>query len=629
FRPIISRINQFIKYKGIVLRECYRDFDPLNSGKVNENQFFRNFPGPADINEAEICALAKRYSVPNRPGMVDYRRLENDIIDLDQAEKVAKHGVPIVEKNPDTHIFDKTELETPSVQQLLERIAFVAYRQGIRFRDFFRDFDPLRRNEVTEHQFNLVLGRALERSVKLQPTDIQKLANYFRSKKNKFMISYQGFCEEVDLPLHEMDLCKAPLVQPLVPNTGATSRPLQALSEDDEVKVSETIKRLRTKVRSERIPTYQYFQDFDAGTALTQVVTPNQMARIFSFLKLDVTWEECQRLSRKFADAATDLVNYAALCQAIDPFCKIAKRVKCYADADPQPQPPPRIGEFPKPRDRANWDALSTPKALSVGDNVPADVLMSRIRHLVLVNRIQLKKYFEDFDNLRSGRVSRSQFERALSVAGITRVGMHDLTPAQVETLANAYAWTPDPSRVNWRRFVGDVDAVFTAPEIEQNPLCQVVPSATFVAPKPGTGDWDSATEEMKDRCGCAMRHLRRNITERRVDMKPEFQAFDKINRGHVKVHNFKQIISSLRFHLPDDPNDVRWKDFCDEIELIFSTPLLEKDPLKQPDVYQSESAVSRNHLPTEVAEAADRAIKKIGNRVGLTSSALCMQLEL
>uniref|UniRef100_A0A5K3FLZ7 EF-hand domain-containing protein n=1 Tax=Mesocestoides corti TaxID=53468 RepID=A0A5K3FLZ7_MESCO len=479
------------------------------------------------------------------------------------------------------------------------------------------------------------------------------------------------------------------------------------------------------------------------GTALTQVVTPNQMARIFSFLKLDVTWEECQRLSRKFADAATDLVNYAALCQAIDPFCKIAKRVKCYADADPQPQPPPRIGEFPKPRDRANWDALSTPKALSVGDNVPADVLMSRIRHLVLVNRIQLKKYFEDFDNLRSGRVSRSQFERALSVAGITRVGMHDLTPAQVETLANAYAWTPDPSRVNWRRFVGDVDAVFTAPEIEQNPLCQVVPSATFVAPKPGTGDWDSATEEMKDRCGCAMRHLRRNITERRVDMKPEFQAFDKINRGHVKVHNFKQIISSLRFHLPDDqldaviakyaddygfnyrrflndidppaeeslhyeypkrikrlreafneqqkphesepvvrdvvgvmdyikrevfhqrirlsewfrdydplrhgkisrqqfrramnllpiplketefnciehyykaddPNDVRWKDFCDEIELIFSTPLLEKDPLKQPDVYQSESAVSRNHLPTEVAEAADRAIKKIGNR--------------
>ena len=53
-------------------------------------------------------------------------------------------------------------------------------------------------------------------------------------------------------------------------------------------------------------------------------------------------------------------------------------------------------------------------------------------------------------------------------------------------------------------------------------------PTSVYLTPKPGTGDWESATEEMKDRCERAMEHLRRNIVERRIDMKPEFKAFAK-----------------------------------------------------------------------------------------------------
>lgn len=64
--------------------------------------------------------------------------------------------------------------------------------------------------------------------------------------------------------------------------------------------------------------------------------------------------------------------------------------------------------------------------------------------------------------------------------------------------------------------------------EIEQNPLLRVQPTSVYLTPKPGTGDWESATEEMKDRCERAMEHLRRNIVERRIDMKPEFKAFAK-----------------------------------------------------------------------------------------------------
>lgn len=64
------------------------------------------------------------------------------------------------------------------------------------------------------------------------------------------------------------------------------------------------------------------------------------------------------------------------------------------------------------------------------------------------------------------------------------------------------------------------------------------------------------------------------------------------------------------------DTNEVRWKDFCEEIEQIFATPCLDKDPLKEAEVYTPESVVSRNCLPIEMSEAANRAMRKISKMV-------------
>lgn len=204
---------------------------------------------------------------------------------------------------------------------------------------------------------------------------------------------------------------------------------------------------------------YPFLHICSQGTGLTKVVTSQQLARLLSFLRLDISSEDCHRLARKFADPVTKQVNYAALCEAIDPLYVAADTVKQIFETPPLPAPIPSTGEVPSTPDRASWNALSTPHAVSSGDSVVTEVLMSRIRHLVLVNRIQLKKYFEDFDNLRTGQVSRSQFGRALSIAGLTRLELHDLTPAHVDTLIRAYTSPSDQSRVDWRRFVRDIDS--------------------------------------------------------------------------------------------------------------------------------------------------------------------------
>ena len=164
-------------------------------------------------------------------------------------------------------------------------------------------------------------------------------------------------------------------------------------------------------------------------------------------------------MSVKFADPTSNYVNYAALCEAIDPFYRAAAPVTQIMSDPPPVQANPKIGEAPKAPKRANWDSLSTPKTCSLGDDVSVDLLMTRIRHMVLVNRIQLNRFFEDFDPLRSGRVSRTQFARALSGAALTRIGLHDLTPVQLDKLSDAFVCPNDKSKVDWRKFVHKVNS--------------------------------------------------------------------------------------------------------------------------------------------------------------------------
>ncbi|VDP96465.1 unnamed protein product [Echinostoma caproni] len=63
-------------------------------------------------------------------------------------------------------------------------------------------------------------------------------------------------------------------------------------------------------------------------------------------------------------------------------------------------------------------------------------------------------------------------------------------------------------------------------------------------------------------------------------------------------------------------PDTVDWRAFCAEIEHVFQTPDLEKDPLKEPEVYVPESKVKQNFLSLETAKVADGAIVKIADKV-------------
>ena len=76
---------------------------------------------------------------------------------------------------------------------------------------------------------------------------------------------------------------------------------------------------------------------------------------------------------------------------------------------------------------------------------------ITRISFLIFLH--QVEEYFQDFDPLRHGSISRSQFRRCLS-----SMGQPNLTDEQFEVLAQYYKDPKIPGNVMWTRFLTDTE---------------------------------------------------------------------------------------------------------------------------------------------------------------------------
>jgi hypothetical protein len=100
------------------------------------------------------------------------------------------------------------------------------------------------------------------------------------------------------------------------------------------------------------------------------------------------------------------------------------------------------------------------------------DDSMVRLKKTVYKSRIRVKEFMTDFDRLRSGFVHSNHFLSALSMAGVDK----QLSAAEIKTICDAYTVPKSPSLVmiDYRKFLYDVDIIFTIPELEKTPLIEV-----------------------------------------------------------------------------------------------------------------------------------------------------------
>ncbi|KAG4099223.1 hypothetical protein H8356DRAFT_1668791 [Neocallimastix lanati (nom. inval.)] len=87
------------------------------------------------------------------------------------------------------------------------------------------------------------------------------------------------------------------------------------------------------------------------------------------------------------------------------------------------------------------------------------DTILSKIRYHVLIRRVRILNFFEDFDKLRAGYVSEAIFKRCIDMI-LATTATCKLSSEEYNEIAKYY-YDSERKMVNWRSFVDDVDSVF------------------------------------------------------------------------------------------------------------------------------------------------------------------------
>lgn len=169
-------------------------------------------------------------------------------------------------------------------------------------------------------------------------------------------------------------------------------------------------------------------------------------------------------------------------------------------------------------------------KRVEVSNN-PGDV-EARLQSVVVMKRVRIEEFFHDFDKLRKGRVTKTQFESILSMLNF------NLTREEFDSLAAKYK-TNDPEYMfNYVAFCANINAAFTAYGIQKAPTTAVAPVTvdnTVLARR----KYLHITDEEAQMVEAILAEYREAVRIKRIHLTPMFMDFDITKNQHVTKHQF------------------------------------------------------------------------------------------
>ncbi|KAL0235867.1 hypothetical protein GEMRC1_002449 [Eukaryota sp. GEM-RC1] len=156
--------------------------------------------------------------------------------------------------------------------------------------------------------------------------------------------------------------------------------------------------------------------------------------------------------------------------------------------------------------------------------------LIERLRSIALKHTIRFDDVFVDFDPLRSGKVTRPQFERVVSTMGF------NLKPDELTELSDSYLSdvTSLVEVVNYRHFINDLHCVFTDPNLHKDPDLNVTDVNVYKRMEQISFERPSSS-----RLELLLSSIQQAVTTRRMVMKSFFESFDKDNDGCLVKSQF------------------------------------------------------------------------------------------
>ena len=202
-------------------------------------------------------------------------------------------------------------------------------------------------------------------------------------------------------------------------------------------------------------------------------------------------------------------------------------------------------------------------------ENPTVEDVIEKIQKITLQRSLRISEFMRDYDPLRSGSITRTQFLESLSMLHLY------LSRKEAELLCEKYA-NLTPGRENevlWTKFADDIDIVFVIKHLEQrNDINQVldITKKDFKLNELSLPDQATLQEILKD--------LKKFFEVNRIEPKPLFFNHDRLQRGKVLKPQFKNVMHGMKYYISDDHLDVLMKKYGDPISNEINYVLILND---------------------------------------------------
>lgn len=211
-----------------------------------------------------------------------------------------------------------------------------------------------------------------------------------------------------------------------------------------------------------------YFQDYESMSKNEGTITISHFRRVLNFLGITLGVKEFRLLVKKFMKH-NYTVNYCAFLEAIKNIMKWFqdnRHTQCTSECYPGSVIICDNHRLPRPEfeDVSKHLGIAKPCHPCVNQkrrDVKFEETMLRIKKHILDTSVRSREFFEPFDNLRRGFVTKNQFIRAVESIGISGLSRLYIAPDDLRKVMEAYEDPMDPDRVNWWKFCDEVDEVF------------------------------------------------------------------------------------------------------------------------------------------------------------------------
>jgi Ca2+-binding EF-hand superfamily protein len=375
--------------------------------------------------------------------------------------------------------------------------------------------------------------------------EIELLADHFTqigpNVQKPQVVSYSKFCAAVDEVFAtdvslgctldgKEDFMKSMLKTSL---TSFNPKPVE-----DEGRIDHIMHRLATLCKSRGIVFKYLFLDFDRGPSPSPSrsnprrsgkCTKNQFTRIFPFKK-EFSEDDIEYLCQRYLTEGGD-VHFQAIHNEISEVL------------NPEPPEFPTSPLFLK-QDPTQWSHQSLNP-------------VKKIQSKVVEKRIRISDFFKDFDSLRKGYCTAGQLKTVLTISDLAK----EVNKNDFAHLVEAY--TREDGMFCYALFCRDVDAAFSVPGLEKDPL-MMTPLPDHTTTAPGRRNKMQLSREQKQKIADLEDKIRTRIVKRRILMKPMFLDMDKAHKGVVSRSQFGRVMGMLGFDLRQDELALLSGSYCD-----------------------------------------------------------------